>query len=95
MGHRQLTRLDTSPYQRELLAHGLDHQARGEYPDRWMEQGMGYSAAIGTVLMDELAGVCERNEERFTGIRTDLGKVEEEISRAHDWCQGHFHPSSQ
>ena len=85
MGHRQLARLDTSPYQRELLACGLDHWARGEYPDRRMEQGMGYSTTIGTVLMDELAGVCERNEERFTGIQTNLGKVEEEIGRARDW----------
>ena len=85
MGHHQLARLDTSPYQRELLERGLNRQARGEYPDRRMEQGMGYSAAIGTVLMDELAGVCERNKERFTGIRTDLSKVEEEIGRARDW----------
>ena len=75
----------TSPYQRELLAHGLDRWARGEHPDRRMEQGMGYSAAIGTVLMDELAGVCERNEERFTGVCTDLGKVEEELGKAQDW----------
>ena len=85
MGRHQLTRLDTSPYQRELLARGLDRQARGEHPDRRMEQGMGYSTAIGTVLMDELAGVCERNEERFTGVCTDLGKVEEELGRARDW----------
>ena len=85
MGRHQLARLDTSPYQRELLAHGLDHWARGERPDRRMEQGMGYSAAIGTVLMDELAGVCERNEERFTGVRTNLGKVEEELGKAWDW----------
>ena len=85
MGRHQLTRLETSPYQRELLARGLDRRARGERPDRRMEQGMGYSAAIGMVLMDELAGVCERNEERFTGVRTDLGKVEEEIGKARDW----------
>ena len=85
MGRHQLARLETSPYQRELLARGLDRQARGERPDRRMEQGMGYSAAIGTVLMDELAGVCERNEERFTGVRTDLGKVEEELGKARDW----------
>ena len=85
VGRHQLARLETSPYQRELLAHGLDRRARGERPDRRMEQGMGYSAAIGTVLMDELAGVCERNEERFTGVRTDLGKVEEEIGKARDW----------
>ena len=85
VGRHQLTRLDTSPYQRELLARGLDRQARGERPDRRMEQGMGYSAAIGMVLMDELAGVCERNKERFTGVRTDLGKVEEELGKARDW----------
>ena len=35
--------------------------------------------------MDELAGVCERNEERFTRVRTNLGKVEEELGKAHDW----------
>ena len=85
MGRHQLARLDTSPYQRELLAHGLDRRARGERPDRRMEQGMGYSAAIGMVLMDELAGVCERNEERFTGVRTNLGKVEEELGKARNW----------
>ena len=85
MGHHQLTRLETSPYQRELLARSLDRWARGERPDRRMEQGMGYSAAIGTVLMDELAGVCERNKARFTRVRTDLGKVEEELGKAHDW----------
>ena len=85
MGRHQLSRLDTSPYQRELLAHGLDRRARGERPDRRMEQGMGYSATIGTVLMDELAGVCKRNEERFTGVCTDLSKVEEELGKAHDW----------
>ena len=85
MGCRQLTRLDTSPYQREPLMHGLNHRVRGEYPNRWMEQGMGYSATIGMALMDELAGVCKRNEERFTGVQMDLGKVEEEIGKAHDW----------
>ena len=85
MGRHQLTRLDASPYQRELLARSLDHRARGEHPDRRMEQGMGYSTAIGIVLMDELAGVCERNEERFTGVHTDLGKVEEELGKAQDW----------
>ena len=85
VGHCQLTRLDTSPYQRELLARGLNCWVRGEYPDRRMEQGMGYTRAIGTMLMDKLAGVCERNKERFTRVRTDLGKVEEEIGKACDW----------
>ena len=85
MGHCQLARLDTSPYQRELLVRGLNSRVRGEYPNRRMEQGMGYSATIGMVLMDELASVCKRNEERITGVRTDLGKVEEEIRKACDW----------
>ena len=65
--------------------HSLDRQARSERPDRRMEQGMGYSAAIGMVLMDELAGVCKRNEEQFTGVCTNLGKVEEELGKARDW----------
>ena len=46
---------------------------------------MGYTATVGTVLMDKLAGVCERNKERFTEVRTDLGKVEGEIIRACNW----------
>ena len=92
VGHHQLTRLDTSPYQRELLARSLDHRARGEHPNRRMEQGMGYSAAIGMVLIDKLAGVCERNEERFTGVHTDLGKVEEELGKA---CDRSMHVQEQ
>ena len=84
MGHCQLTRLDTSPYQRELLERGLNCQAQGEYSNRRMEQGMGYTSSVGMMLMDKLVGVCERNKERFTGVRTDLGKVEEEIEKACD-----------
>ena len=85
MGCRQLARLDTSPYQRELLERGLNCWVRGEYPDRRMEQGMGYTSSIGMMLMDKLVGVCERNKERFTRVRTNLGKVEEEIGKARDW----------
>ena len=85
MGRHQLARLDTSPYQRELLERGLNCRAQGEYPDRRMEQGMGYTSSVGTMLMDELASMCERNEERFTGVRTNLGKLETEIGKARDW----------
>ena len=46
---------------------------------------MGYTGAVGTMLMDEMAGICGRAEERFTGIRTDVGKVETELSKARDW----------
>ena len=43
---------------------------------------MGYTGAVGTMLMDEMAGICERAEGRFTGIRTDIGKLETELLKA-------------
>ena len=46
---------------------------------------MGYTGAVGTMLMDEMVGICGRAEERFTGIRTDIGKVETELLKARDW----------
>ena len=46
---------------------------------------MGYSGAVGTMLMDEMAGICGRAEERFTGIRTDISKLETELLKARDW----------
>ena len=56
VGCCQLARLEVSPYQRGLLERGLNHRAQGEFPDRRMEQGMGYSASVGIMIMDELAG---------------------------------------
>ena len=46
---------------------------------------MGCTSAVGTMLMDEMAGVCGRAEERFTSIRTDIGKLETELLKAWDW----------
>ena len=46
---------------------------------------MGYTGAVGTMLMDEMVGICGRAEERFTGIRTDIGKLETELLKARDW----------
>ena len=82
VGHCQLTRLEVSPYQRGLLERGLNCRAQGEFLDRRMEQGMGYSASVGTMLMDELASHCEKSEAWFTGVRTNLGKVETELATA-------------
>ena len=65
-----------------LLERGLNHRARGEFPDRRMEQGMGCFASVGTMIMDKLASHCERSEKRFTEVRTDLGKVETELETA-------------
>ena len=85
VGHRQLSRLEISPYQEALLARGVRHRHRGQAPDGRMEQAMGYTGAVGTMLMDEMAGVCGRAEERFTGIRTDISKLETKLLKARDW----------
>ena len=85
VSRRQLSQLEISPYQEALLARGVCHRHRGQAPDGWMEQAMGYTSAVGTMLMDEMAGICGRAEERFTGIRTDIGKLETELLKAQDW----------
>ena len=84
MGRHQLTWLEVSLYQRAVLARGLDHWHWHQIPDRRMEQLMGYSAAVGTLVMDELASTCERAEVRFTGVCTDLGIVENDTAIVQD-----------
>ena len=81
----QLSWLEISPYQEVLLARGVRRQHWGQAPDGWMEQAMGYTGAIGTMLMDEMVGICGRAEERFTSIQTDIGKLETELLKAWDW----------
>ena len=81
----QLSRLEISPYQEALLARGVHHRHQGQAPDGQMEQAMGYSGAVGMMLMDEMAGICGRAEERFTSIQTDIGKLETELLKARDW----------
>ena len=85
VSRRQLSQLEISPYQEALLARGVCRWHWGQAPDGWMEQAMGYTGAIGTMLMDEMAGICGRVEERFTGIQTDIGKLEMELLKAQDW----------
>ena len=85
VGCHQLSQLEVSPYQEALLARGVCRQHRGQAPDGWMEQAMGYTSAIGTMLMDEMAGICGRAEERFTGIQMDISKLETELLKAWDW----------
>ena len=67
------------------MARGVRRWHRGQAPDRGMEQAVGYTGAVGTMLMDEMAGICGRAEERFTSIRTDIGKLETELLKARDW----------
>ena len=85
IGRCQLSRLEVSPYQEVLLGRGVCHRHQGQIPDGWMEQVMGYTGAVGMMLMDEMASVCGRAEERFTGIRTDISKLETELLKACDW----------
>ena len=81
----QLSQLEVSPYQEALLARGVRCRHRGQAPDGQMEQAIGYTGAVGMMLMDEMAGVCGRVEERFIGIWTDIGKLEMELLKAWDW----------
>ena len=46
---------------------------------------MGYTASMGTMLMDKLVSHCKKSEARLTEVRTNLGKVEEELTRAQVW----------
>ena len=85
VGHHQLSWLEIFPYQEALLARGVHHRHWGQIPDGQMEQAMGYASAVGTMLMDEVASICGRAEERFTSIQTDIGKLEMELLKARDW----------
>ena len=85
VSHCQLSWLEISPYQEVLLGRGICCWYRGQAPDGQMEQAMGYTSAIETMLMHEMASVRGRAEERFTGIRMDIGKLEMELLKAHDW----------
>ena len=81
----QLSWLEISPYQEALLGQGVCCRGRGQALDGRMEQAMGYTGTVGMMLMDKMAGICGRAEERFTSIRTDIGKLEMELLKAHDW----------
>ena len=56
VGRCQLSQLEISPYQEALLARGVRRWHWGQAPDGRMEQAMGYSGAIGTMVMDEMVG---------------------------------------
>ena len=66
VGCCQLSRLEISPYQEALLGRGVCHRHRGQALDGQMEQAMGYTGAVGMMLMNKMAGIFERAEERFT-----------------------------
>ena len=48
---------------------------------------MGYAGAIGAMVLDEVAATNERSDNRMDAIVTDLGKVERDIEKGHDWSK--------
>jgi len=60
VSHRQLDRLEVGPYQMALLKRGLSKREEEEEEESDLCQAMEYSAAVGTMLVDDLASVNER-----------------------------------
>ena len=48
---------------------------------------MGYSGAVGTMVLDEVASLNEWSESQMNTIVTDLGKLERDVDRGHDWSR--------
>ena len=71
------------------MERGVNCWHRSQVPDQRMEQSMGYAGSMGVMLMDKLAGVCEWSEERFTEVRTDLRRIEQDVAGGRRWCQGY------
>ena len=42
---------------------------------------MGYAAAVGTMVLNEVAYVNERSDSRMDAINTDLGRLERDVER--------------
>jgi len=57
---RQLDWLEVGPYQKALLKRGLSKREEEEEALSDLRQAMEYSAAVGTMLVDDLASVNER-----------------------------------
>ena len=85
MGRCQLSRLDASPYQRGLLERGVNRRHRHQIPDRRMEQSMGYTAAVGTMLLDEVASLTERADARVEWVHTSVKVLERDLDRSRQW----------
>jgi len=60
VSRRQLDRLEVGPYQKALLKRGLSKREEEEEESSDVRQAMEYSAAVGTMLVDDLASVNER-----------------------------------
>jgi len=58
--HRQLDRLEVGPYQKALLKRGLSKREEEEESSSDLRQAMEYSAAVGMMLVNNLASVNER-----------------------------------
>ena len=48
---------------------------------------MGYSGAVRMMVLDEVVSLNEQLESRMDAIITDLGKLERDMERSHDWLR--------
>ena len=79
--------METGPYQRALLRHGITTKVDVE--DKRipvLQQAMEYTGAMGTMVMDELAYVHERME---TGLGMAMNRIEWEATRVEETVNEH------
>ena len=48
---------------------------------------MGYTAAVGTMLMDEVASLTERADARVEWVQTSVAALERDVDRGHQWSR--------
>jgi len=79
VARRKLDRLNTGPYQRALLCHGVTTKVDVE-DERIpvLQQAMEYTGAVGTMVMDELAYIHEHSE---VGLGRAMNGIEWEVTR--------------
>ena len=48
---------------------------------------MGYASTVGTMVLNEVAYVNKRSDQRMDAINTDLVRLERDVERGHDWSR--------
>ena len=46
---------------------------------------MGYTAAVGTMLLDEVASLTEQADARVEWVQTSVAALEQDVDRGHQW----------
>ena len=80
VARRKLERLHLTPHQGSLFSRGVQpHWERREPYNAVLEASMGYAASCSVVVMDEVAGMNERSEEKMEGIEEEVRMLKEEL----------------